>query len=198
MKFARLKPRANAPKLHKLKSYTVFGIKFLEERGWYEVDDDVAAYLKTVKQISEGGDADHSAFGFDVVDSLEDAQALDVSEKKKAERRLAVDAERVSRPASTRARRDGGALTTGDLAYPEQTPRPKKGDSFDDQDDTFPDGDIAPRARSPKNVIDGADEPAADAQGDTEGDSTIADLAGDDTQHAPSNTPKKNHPPKKR
>ena len=160
MQLARLKPRAQNPRAHKLQSYTVFGIKFLESRGWYEVDDDVAAYLKTVKQIQEGPDAPFSADAFDVVATLEEAQALDEAEKKRVDLAKAEQAHKTSAPQTTNARRPAaGTVTTRDFA--DETPaRPKKGESFDDMDDTFPaDGQpIETRSKAPAVVIDGADD----------------------------------------
>ena len=43
----RLKPY-DPRRGHVLRRYTYAGIKFHEERGWYRVSKDVAAYLKTV------------------------------------------------------------------------------------------------------------------------------------------------------
>lgn len=172
-KFVRLK-RFNG-KQHVLQRYTVFGIKFEESKGWYEVDDDVAAYLKTVKQVQDSPDAEFSADAFDVVDTLEQARELDEKERKKAERKKAEDAERVRRPQAVQARGAGrgrpsaGDLTTEDLNQPV---RPRKGDSFDDQDDTFPEGDepinpgpnVSPKVtvESEESTVDDLlDEPAA-------------------------------------
>lgn len=152
MQFARLKPRAHNPRVHKLQSYTVFGIKFLEARGWYEVDDDVAAYLRTVKQVQDGPDAAFSADGFDVVDSLEAAKALDAQEKARVERALAEQAYKTSAPQTTSARR--AASPTKDSGEPSR----RKGASFDDMDDTFPeDGQpLETRTTAPSVILDGA------------------------------------------
>lgn len=160
-KFVRLK-RFNG-KQHVLRRYTVFGIKFEESKGWYEVDDDVAAYLEKIKQREGSPDSEFSADAFDVCDTLEEAMGIDEAEKKKAERKLAEDAERVRRPQAVQARGAGrrsgtGDLTTADLNEPI---RPKKGDGFDDQDDTFPE-DGKPlneeRAPTPAKTIETADE----------------------------------------
>ncbi len=170
MKFARIKPRRLNPKAHKIKTYTVFGIKFQEERGWYEVDDDVAEYLKTIKQTAEGPDSQYSANGFDVVDTLEAAQAMDEREKEKAARALAEHANRTQRPQSTRAvRRPSTALTTDDLNEPiEARParKPVPDSDWDNPKDEFPDDpnvDIGGRAKAPTKLIDGADEDEAEA-----------------------------------
>lgn len=157
--FVRLK-RHNG-KQHVLRRYTVFGIKFEESKGWYEVQDDVGAYCKTVKQVQDSPDSQYSAAAFDVVDTIEEARGLDAAERKKAERKLADEAERVTRPQNvtgrgnrvpaSRATPGGGALTTSDLNAPLQ-PAIKKGDSFDDQEDTFPE-DGTPLNPAPNRVI---------------------------------------------
>lgn len=92
MKLVRLKPFNG--KQHVLRTYNVFGIKFEEKKGWYEVDDDVAEYLAGVKQFQDGADADLSANAFDVVDSREEAEEIDEREKARAARNTAVNAER--------------------------------------------------------------------------------------------------------
>lgn len=92
-KLARLKPYNG--RTHVLRQYTVFGIKFQEIKGWYEVDDDVAAYLVTVPQ--KQGDP-YSAPAFDVCTPPE-AEAIDRSEKKMNARRLALEANPTYRPA---------------------------------------------------------------------------------------------------
>lgn len=84
---ARLKPRDG--KKHTLRSYTVFGIKFVADRGWYKIDHDVADYLRTVKQKSHDPDSNDA---FDVCTESQ-AKALDESERKKALRRSVAEAE---------------------------------------------------------------------------------------------------------
>lgn len=44
---ARIKPNARKP--GQKRQYTVFGIRFQEERGWYKVDERTATYLRDVK-----------------------------------------------------------------------------------------------------------------------------------------------------
>ena len=88
MQYARIKPYNG--KTNKLRNYTVFGVKFIESKGWYKVADDIAAYLSTVTQ--DGNDPD-SLPGFDVVDTLDEARAIDERERKKAARAMAEDAQ---------------------------------------------------------------------------------------------------------
>lgn len=122
---ARLKPYDG--KRHVLRSYTVFGIKFVGERGWYKVDDDVASYLETVRQVESDPDSNAA---FDVC-TEEEARKIDAAEKAKASRRPAEDPEpvktsmrvhNVARPKAAEAARaasaavaEGGDLSTGDL-----------------------------------------------------------------------------------
>lgn len=109
MPFARLRPYNG--KTTKLRTYTVFGIKFQEEKGWYEVDEDVAAYLQTVHQ-SDGENAQDTPKAFDVVPSLDAAKQIDASERAKREATVRATADRATRVTSTRA---SGTLTTADL-----------------------------------------------------------------------------------
>lgn len=160
MKYARLKPWDG--KKHLRRTYTCFGIKFLETRGWYKVDDDVAEYLATVVQIETDPES-HPAF--DIVDNEAAAKALVKSEelRKKAKIQAKLnpeDALHVQRRVDRANDRTRGDLTTKDLPTP-GGPRVRKGDSFDEQDDTFPEpgqafGDSR-SARKPPVVIDGAD-----------------------------------------
>lgn len=102
-KLVRLKPY-DPKKGHVIQRYTAFSIRFEERRGWYKVADEVAAYLATVHQVP--GDED-SPLAFDVC-SEEEAQRIEVTEKKKAEERA-----RAAEPHVTEvAPRD---LTTADL-----------------------------------------------------------------------------------
>lgn len=118
---ARLKPYNG--KQYILRSYTVFGIKFMGDRGWYRIDEDVAAYLKKVKQRDNDPD---SAQAFDVCTEAE-AAAIEESEKKQALRRTVAEAEpapmrvhnvaRGAARAAARAVETGNDLTTADLAH---------------------------------------------------------------------------------
>lgn len=161
---ARLKPYNG--KTHKLRSYTVFGIKFLESRGWYEVEDDVAQYLATVKQ-DESDDFSHAAFD---VCTKEEALELDAKAKKIAERRAAEEANptqsRIHRPTRTAARRAAeGTLTTSDLPREKETDFEKASGSFDE--------DMADPVEKvdPEKALDGADEDELDAiEDDLEGE----------------------------
>ncbi len=143
----RLKPFNG--KTHLLRSYTAFGIRLLETQGWYKVDDDVAAYLKTVKQVT---DDQYSAPAFDVC-TEEEAHAIDESEKVQAERKKAEQAQDAPKPmrvhnVTTRAAADAGTMTTKDL--PQASP-PKPSPSFDEEPASFDDDMAAPAPASPKS-----------------------------------------------
>ena len=112
----RLKPH-DPRRGHVLRRYTYAGIKLHEERGWYRVSKDVAAYLKGVHQVP--GDT-YTPLAFDVC-SDDEAKAIDAREENESKvRRSASDEVKLSP-----ARGEGGALTTADL--PEQTARPQPG-----------------------------------------------------------------------
>ena len=123
-----------------------------------------------MKQIQDGQDAEYSAAAFDIVDSLDEAKALEEREKKKALRASPENAQKTHRVHAV-APRAGAAvpsktMTTKDLP-----------ENFDDLDGTFPDGDMAPpRAKAPADALDGADE--------VDGDD-LADSALDETDEAP-------------
>lgn len=161
-KFVRLKPFNG--KQHKLRRFTVFGIKFEESKGWYEVQDDVAAYCKTVKQVHDTPDADFSAFAFDVVDTVEEARTIDESERKKAERKLADDAQKVTKAQNMTHRSRAGRSAQGDLTTADLNEPITKGPSFDEMDDTFPEGDLNPA---------NAKAPAKTVESDSEGDGAV-------------------------
>lgn len=123
MLLARLKPYNG--KQFTLRSYTVFGIKFVGDRGWYKVDDDVGEYLKTIVQRDSDPD---SAPAFDVCTEAQ-AKAIEEAEKKKAFTRVVAEAEEVSspmrvhnvrRPEAAKAAKaaiESNDLTTADLAH---------------------------------------------------------------------------------
>lgn len=184
MKFARLKPYNG--KAHVLKSYTAFGIKFQEKNGWYQVEDDVAEYLKTCVQIQEDPT---STKAFDVVDTLEEAEEIDELEKKRAERAMAREARPTKRIHQTTARTSGD-LTTKDLPRVEG----RKKVNFDDEDGTFPeDGkDMAPRAKRPENLRETEDtEPVqkSDEVDDEEDDEDEVEETEADAPAKPSKAP---------
>ncbi|MGN6107862.1 MAG: hypothetical protein ACTHU0_22330 [Kofleriaceae bacterium] len=98
-----------------LRRYTYAGIKFHEDRGWYRVEPQVAAYLREVHQRP---DDPHSPLAFDVCTD-DEAKALDARDKAAATpRKTATDEIKVS-PA-----RADGAVTTLDL--PEATKDERK------------------------------------------------------------------------
>lgn len=83
----RLKP-FDSRRGHVLRRYTYAGVKFQEDRGWYRVSRDMAAYLRTVRQVA--GDP-YSPLAFDVC-TPDEARALEASEQEAANpRRAATD-----------------------------------------------------------------------------------------------------------
>ncbi len=170
MPFARLRPYNG--KTTKLRTYTVFGIKFQEEKGWYEVDEDVAAYLQTVHQ-SDGENAQDTPKAFDVVPSLDAAKKIDASERAKREATVRATADRATRVTSTRA---SGTLTTADL----------RGDPDAEFDSAF-------AQSGEEEVVKGADddedpEPLGD---DGDGDGDGEEGAATAESAAPTPAPKK-------
>jgi hypothetical protein len=112
----RLKPH-EPRRGHVLRRFTYAGIKFHEERGWYRVSRDIAAYLKTVHQVP--GDT-YTPAAFDVCTD-EEARQIDAREESESKVRKSATDELKLSP----ARGELGALTTADL--PEQAPRPQPG-----------------------------------------------------------------------
>lgn len=110
----RLKPH-DARRGHVLRRFTYAGIKFHEERGWYRVSKDVAAYLKTVHQLP--GDT-YTPAAFDICTD-EEAKQIDTREESESKVRKSASDELKLSP----ARGEQGALTTADL--PEQAARPQ-------------------------------------------------------------------------
>lgn len=110
-KLVRLKP-FDAKRGHLIRRYTVFSSTFEEHKGWYRVSDDVAAYLATLHQVPNDADTPRA---FDVC-SQEEAEQIDLGEKKRAEERA-----RALEPNAMAARDAtaiGGDLTTADLRDP--------------------------------------------------------------------------------
>ena len=110
-KRVRLKPH-DPKKGHVIRRYTAFGVRFEEARGWYKVSDEVASYLVTVHQ--RPGD-DDSPLAFDVCTD-DEAKALEVVEKKKAEERARAAEPNVAQPYDVSAKAPD--LTTADLPQP--------------------------------------------------------------------------------
>lgn len=81
---ARIKP-FNPKRGNKVRTYTVYGIKFLEEKGWYRVNAKVAAYLE---KVTRDGDPEGVEI-FDVC-TEEEAIALEAKDRKKAMERASV------------------------------------------------------------------------------------------------------------
>jgi len=115
-KLIRLKP-LDAKKGHVIRRYTAFSATFEEDKGWYRVSNEVAAYLATIHQVPNDEDSPRA---FDVC-GQDEAQRIDVAEKKKAEERA-----RAAEPNVMTARDAtaiGGDLTTADLHDPARRSR---------------------------------------------------------------------------
>lgn len=138
----RLKPY-DKKRGHTLRSYSYAGIKFLNERGWYRVDADIADYLANVVHQDT---QPNSPLAFDVC-SPEKAEALTKRESLAHARATgpapATEPVATARHHVTEARRprskDTGTLTTRDLpAAPDVSTRSP---SFDSEPETFPGDD---------------------------------------------------------
>jgi len=115
-KLIRLKP-FDAKKGHLVRRYTAFSTTFEEHKGWYRVSDEVASYLATVHQDPNDED---SPWAFDIC-TKEEAERIDLAEKKKAEERA-----RAAEPNVATARditQIGGDLVTADLREPDRRSR---------------------------------------------------------------------------
>lgn len=143
----RLKPY-NPKRGHLLRRYTVFGIRFECEKGWYEVDDDIAIYLKTVHQDNNDPD---SKDAFDVC-TLDEAKELDRKERRERLRRgetvaMPVTMERDDAGAPNMAGKRASAKVVGhnvDIT-----------DDMLDDDEDFEDGeDLAPSLPEPRAAND--------------------------------------------
>ena len=110
-KLIRLKP-IDAKKGHVIRRYTAFSTTFEEHRGWYRVSDVVAAYLATVHQVPNDED---TPLAFDVC-TKEEAEKIELLEKKRAEERARAAEPNVATPRDLTA--VGGDLTTADLRDP--------------------------------------------------------------------------------
>lgn len=176
--FIRLKPY-NPKRGYKLKTYSVFGLRFKVDAGWYRIDDaNVAAYLKTVHNNNNDPE---SPLAFDVCTEDEwkglladehrerirkgeirpnygnvvDMTKPSVEERNEfATKRVAAD--HIGKPHAV----DVGAVTTADLPKPTRMDSPAA-PAFDDpaEDDELP-------------------PPAAESKGD---DLTAIDGVGDST-----------------
>lgn len=135
LRLVRLKP-FNRKLGHVLRTYMVRSIKFLEEKGWYPVEDQsLLAYLGTVRQVHNDP---LSPLAFDIC-TPEEALALDEAEEEEPIRQSAAAIVRAKlaaaapRPAAQPTKREAadsrGDLTTADLA------KPASGDTADDAAD---------------------------------------------------------------
>jgi len=84
---ARIKP-FNPKRGYKVKRYTVFGIKFQVQNGWYRVDAAAAAYLKTVHQNNNDPD---SPMVFDVCSEAEARRVVEAEKRAKLKRGIPAD-----------------------------------------------------------------------------------------------------------
>jgi len=143
----RLKP-FDQRRGHVLRSYTAFGQRFLEGKGWYNVDDSAADYLAKVKQPPTGNyQAEDAPFAFDVC-TTEQAAALDEAEARKKQAQFGtpqapiIDATmRKHNVTGEQARAAAGVVTTADLPKPSATK-----EAFDALPESFDDDMAAPSA----------------------------------------------------
>jgi hypothetical protein len=148
---ARLKPY-NPRRGHVLRSYTILGVRFKVERGWYEIDATLAARLRTIRQRSNDAD---SPDAFDVM-TKEEAVALEQREQEIEDKRAAPNKPtrvRAARAAPKAADDDAGALTTRDL--PGSDDAEDGGGDFDAEFDKAETADITPapfKSRSKKKT----------------------------------------------
>lgn len=109
----RLKP-FNEKKGYLVRVYMIEGIRFHEERGWYEVPDDLAEKLRELHQDHYDED---SPLLFDVCTPKQaeklDAKAAEVEEVKASARKPA-------QVARSRSLESGGDMSTADI----KTPKP--------------------------------------------------------------------------
>jgi len=146
-KLVRLKPY-NPKRGCVIRRYTVYGFRFEETRGWYEVSGTVAAYLETIHQIPTD---ENSPKAFDVC-SPKEAQVVENAERKATDEKA-----RASEPnlaASPRVMSGSGDLTTADLRHepePEPEPETKPEKSEPKLEKTSPD----PKPRSSKKKSGG-------------------------------------------
>jgi hypothetical protein len=133
----RLKPH-NPKKGAWMRKYTAFGVLFEVDKGWYQVDEHVAKYLKTVH--AKPDDPDCATMAFDVVSP---AEAQKIAER---ETDLALEEGRpVPRGARKVIPRD---VTTGTDMGPKPENMPPKGFDLSRDDLGIPRRAPEPRERS--------------------------------------------------
>lgn len=91
----RLKPY-DRKRGHVLRTYCIYGVRFLEKRGWYEVPKSLAKKLETIPQRPTD---ENSPRAFDVK-TKEEAEIVDVKAQETPVRREAKDANPVRVQAS--------------------------------------------------------------------------------------------------
>ncbi len=112
--WVRIKPY-NEKKGHRIRRYSVMGVRFEEEMGWYKVPKTVAVqdgrlfnFETYLKQVRVDPDNEDSPLAFDVMTENE-ARKLDASEKRAAELRArAVDARAIKPVDMTPVKFDDG------------------------------------------------------------------------------------------
>lgn len=85
--FARIKPY-NPKRGFKIRRYSVFGVLFKVERGWYRIENDMAPYLRTVRQDNSDPD---SKPAFDVGNEADVKRITDLERRKRIKAGLPVD-----------------------------------------------------------------------------------------------------------
>lgn len=116
---ARLKPY-NPKKRHLVRCYMIDGVRFYEERGWYEVSDSLADKLRDLHQ--DHYDLD-SPLLFDIM-TPEQAEQLEQAELDR-EANAKATARRPATPVNTRPQRAARvAEETGDLTSAEVVGKP--------------------------------------------------------------------------
>lgn len=150
-KLVRLKPvnEKTERKGYKVRIYSIFGLRFLEERGWYEVSEDIAAQLAELHQ--EHYDLDSPDL-FDVC-TPEEAAAIDEKEAE-AEAIARSTARKPSQPIRTRTASSGSGGGTGDMSTADIAPDRAALNPPDEDDDDDGGGRIAGLGR-----VDSGDGP---------------------------------------
>lgn len=167
MQYARIKPFNG--KTNKLRNFVLAGQQFNEGQGWYKVDDATAEYLKEVKQVAED---QFSPAAFDVVETLDEARAIDESERKRAVRALADDAQPTVRVHV--ASKNGSTLA--------RAHRLRAGDKLDDSGNIIApiaDSTFGPGQGTLTTGRNGATHQAKSVQFYDDNDTELAPAAGD-------------------
>lgn len=131
----RLKP-FNEKKGYLVRVYMIEGIRFHEERGWYEVDDALAEKLRELHQDHYDED---SPILFDVCTAKQaeklDAKAAEVEEVKASARKPAQVARSRSLEATQAGPSTGGDMTSADIKTQPKPAAPEPEEEADDGGD---------------------------------------------------------------